>query len=591
MLASRPRTGPLVVVALFLSGALAGCLGAGPVETAALTTLPPLPRFEVLPGEAVWIEASSDGTELHANLFRPDTAAEPAWKAPTILVMSPYFGDDAREDPDDITSRPTYFRYQWLIDEFVPRGYAVAFADVRGTGDSGGCLEQTAELQWQDAYDTVETFGTAEWSNGKVGMFGKSYDAETQLSAAVMAPPHLATIVPVSSVSGQYEYSFYDGVPFTGLPFTPQAFASNAFYAQSDGLQVPRSEKGLMQYPTRVGCHPGMLAQGLDTTGDWNAFWEAREIRKHAEKVEASVLYVHGLQDWNVKPVAIRDWFDRIPSTKRAVLGQWAHDYPEQNRFVEEWSRQDWRETVVQWYDHFLLGVENGILDALPPVQVQDSAGVWRREATYPPTDTVPLALHLSADGLVAAPPAGGEPMRLRENGEAYVRNNAGVPLADQDSAPYAAVLAFDSAPFDADVRWSGWPTLAFEATLVPGLTPLPSKDAHFAAVLYDVAPDGEATWINRGYLSARHRDGVESPSDVPEGEAVQYVLRFHPSDTVVPAGHGLRLTLAGSDEWTMPENNGWAADIAAGTLTLPVVVRDMAAVALDVPMGAPIEE
>lgn len=568
---------------------LAGCVGAPAEEqavepAAAAAPLPPV-AFPVLPGQSVWIEASSDGTKLHARLFLPETSALPEWNAPTILVMSPYFGHDARTDSLDPASPPNYFRYQWLIDNFVPKGYALVFADVRGTGDSGGCLEQTAQLQWKDGYDVVEWLGTQDWSSGKVGMFGKSYDAETQQSTAVMAPPHLATIVPVSSVSGQYEYGFYDGVPFT-----LQAFLSNLFYMVGDGLQAPTTPEGIVQYPTRPGCHPEMLAQGLDFSGDWNQFWEDREIRKRAADVKASVLYVHGLQDWNVKPVAIRDWFGLIPSEKRAILGQWAHDYPEQNRYKPDWSRADWRETVEKWYDHWLLGIDNGILQELAPVQVQDSSGVWRREETFPPTDAVPVTLHLATGKLQHEAPTPFE-LQLRENEEAFLAANTGLPVPEAPTDPLLTKLAFESEPLTQGMHLSGWPVLTFRFTLTDSLKPERSSlDPHFAAVLYDVDSSGKAGWFNRGYLSARHRQGVESPEPTPFQEEIEYVLRFFPADTLAPAGHKLRLEISGSDAWTQPEGSLWAGTLSGGRLDLPVIQRDWDAVRLDVPFGDPID-
>lgn len=584
---------PLALAVLVLvAPALAGCLGTAQL---APTSVPGLslgedleallsqPAFDALPGEQTWIPASSDGALLHLRLFLPDLSGSDH-QAPAILVMSPYFGSDARTDPLDAASPPSYFRYQWLLEHFVPRGYAVVFADVRGTGDSGGCLEQTAELQRQDGHDIVEWLAAQDWSNGKVGMFGKSYDAETQQGTAITAPPHLTTIVPVASVSGQYEWNFYDGVPLT-----LHTLVGNMGYMQGDGIQPPTTPEGASQYPSRVGCHPLMLAQAAHRDGDWDDYWDSRELRNGVANIQASVLYVHGLQDWNVRQVALRDWFDLIPSTKRAIFGQWAHDYPEENRWKAEWSRADWRTTVHAWYDHFLLGIDNGILDRLPPVQVQDSEGVWRSEATYPPRDAVNLTLHLVPEALVAEAAPLDPPLVFRENEEAFLRANTGLPVPSADTAPVMEQLVFESAPFPEAVHTAGWPVLEFDLALFDGFYPDPDTvtDAHFAANLY-LVEGGEATWVNSGYLSARHRDGVRNPAEVPEDEVLAYALRFHPADTVIPAGAALRLVLSGSDDQSEPEGTFWGANLHGGALRLPVIQRDGAAVTLDVPYGEP---
>ena len=120
-----------------------------------------------------------------------------------------------------------------VISYFTARGYAVAQGDVRGTGESGGCLEQTSTNQIDDGARFVEYLGKdAPWTNGSVGMYGISYDGETQVSTAGLGDPektkYLKAIVPSESVGGQYEWSNYDGVPYTG-----QAMLGNGGYFAS----------------------------------------------------------------------------------------------------------------------------------------------------------------------------------------------------------------------------------------------------------------------------------------------------------------------------------------------------------------------
>ena len=94
---------------------------------------------------------------------------------------------------------------------FVPKGYAYARADVRGTYNSGGCWDYGGIKERQDGYDLVEWLGTRGWSNGKVAMTGGSYDGTTANAAAVENPPHLATIVPVSAISRWWGYAYQQG--------------------------------------------------------------------------------------------------------------------------------------------------------------------------------------------------------------------------------------------------------------------------------------------------------------------------------------------------------------------------------------------
>ncbi len=579
-----PRALGLVV--LLLTTGLAGCLATEETVDPASTEPVGLSetRFEALPAETAWIESSSDQAEMFAKLWRPDAPA--SWRAPVILVMTPYQGYDGREDPADPASPPSNPDYAWLIDTFVPRGYAVVFLDVRGTGESGGCLEQTGEQQRQDGYDAVQWLAEQPWSNGKVGMYGRSYRAETQIGTAVLAPPGLATIVPVASVSGQYEWNYYDGVPFTLHTLT-----GNAGYAASEGVQPPTTVEGLAQYPDRWSCQPEMLTVDPGHTGDWSPYWQERELRDLVHRIDGtSVLYVHGLQDWNVRQVAIRDMWDRFPTEKRAIFGQWSHAFPD-NGYDDEPARDDWRTIVHAWYDHHLLGRENGILDRLPPVQVQDDQGAWRAETTWPPADAEAVSFHLGLGELVRDDP--GEldpPLTFRENDEAFLRNNTPAPVPDADTGEVATQLVFESQALSEELRISGWPTLTLDLELFDGLYPDPDEeiDGHVAANLYVVGEDGQDRWLNSGYLSVRHKDGLDDPKPVAEDERVVYELRFHPQDSVIEAGSQLRLVISASDRWTEVQGSFYGANLYDGRLDLPVIERDLASTSLEVPLTIP---
>jgi predicted acyl esterase len=538
-------------------------------------------RFQPLPVEEVWTPSSVDGAMMHTVLWRPDTSSDPAWKAPTILIDTPYRTSDTRQDPLDSSEEMGSEAYDWLIHELVPRGYAIGYKDIRGTGESGGCLQQTSPIQWQDGYDVIEDLASRPWSSGKVGMFGKSYLAEAQYGAAILQPPHLTTIVPIASVSGQYEWNFYDGVPLTLHSPT-----GTGGYIATSGTPPGTTPQGLLGYPSHHDCDAYMMQQAADLSGDWNQYWEDRELRIHMADITASVLYVHGLQDWNVRQVALRDSFEHIPAEKREVIGQWHHDHPDGNTFREEWSRTDWRTLVHAWYDHELLGLDNGILERLPPVQVQDSLGAWRAEAAYPPTDAFPTTFHLG-DGVLSEVPVVPPELAIREDDESFLRSQ-GLPVEDQ-STDQATELVFTSAPLVAPLRFSGWPVLAFNMTLTDGLAPDPDEtiQATFAADLL-IAGCDQAGWINEGFLSARHKEGVRNPADVAEGSSIDYRLRFSPGDTVVPTGCAIELRFASSNADSQPALTFWSGVLHDGTLTFPSVDRDLAQVGLDVPMQAP---
>ena len=153
-----------------------------------------------------------DGVELSVQIFRPVVPA--GVKIPVILHLTPYhvlspihglglFAQSAADLP--------------LVDgaDLVYKGYAFVFADVRGTWASGGCWDYGGTKEQQDGFDLVEWLGTRPWTNGKVAMMGTSYPGTTPNAAAIMRPPHLATIIPISGISRWWGYAYQQGVRAT----------------------------------------------------------------------------------------------------------------------------------------------------------------------------------------------------------------------------------------------------------------------------------------------------------------------------------------------------------------------------------------
>ena len=101
-------------------------------------------------------------------------------RAPVILTYSPYSVLGRNGD----------------AGHWNPLGYARAYADVIGTGNSGGCYDYGGNREKRTGHDVVEWIARQRWSTGKVGMLGGSYDGTTQYATAVTHPRGLATIVP-----------------------------------------------------------------------------------------------------------------------------------------------------------------------------------------------------------------------------------------------------------------------------------------------------------------------------------------------------------------------------------------------------------
>jgi len=482
---------------------------------------------------------AADDVDLFVETWLPaakDGRTPPA-KLPTVLIMTPYVQPGEQRYPAR-NAEP-------VVDYFTARGYAVAQHHVRGTGASGGCLEQTSTKQIDDTGRVIEWLGRdAPWANGAVGMYGISYDAEVQISVAGRGDPdrikYLKAIIPSETVGGQYEYSFMDGVPYTG-----NALLSNGAYLALTSLTPDTTPQ---QIPGRLECQGEVLASSADVSGDLTPYWKVREYRPEITKFKAATLWLHGLADWNVQPITMSASFDRIPATTphKALVGVFEHNYPDKHNVQPDWQRPDWLPMALAWYDRYLKDLRTGV-ELWPNVQLQDSTGQWRSEPGFPQTGGPVGQLALAADGVLGAPAPTGSTAFAESDSEDRVvltTPSVGGPLH-----------------LTGEVIADLWLTTSMPDGHVTGVLEVLGADGAL------LAHQGGPAQGTHGARSLRHLDPMPDGYFVQEagrpaatGEPIRVPLRFQPADLVVPTGGKLRLTIAGQQAYareTAPSGAG----------------------------------
>jgi X-Pro dipeptidyl-peptidase len=470
-------------------------------------------------------------------IFRPDVG-DTGEKVPIIVNYSPYWSNLA---PPTSTGGDAYSLY--LIDHFVPRGYAVALVSVRGTGLSEGCFTIGGPQEVDDV-DKIATFlGELPWSNGDLAAVAKSYDGTVAQMLLTVENPHVKTIVPVSPISEWYKYNHFGGVTYSGSEGFNTIYEGTVSLQQTDDPSSGTYEKT----PTRI-CEESADVQTSQyqsvVTGDYSPYWQERNYTaKLPDTVSASVFYVHGLADWNVKPDHMVPWIDELHArnvTIKMWLGQWGHDYP---------HRDDWNETLLAWFDSELKGIDTGIRSQ-PLVQVQDNEGTWRDENDWPPTRATPTAYYPTSDGALGGTPGTGTAMY----GDA--------PEGILGVSPAAGSVVFESAPFEQEMRIAGTPFLTTTVSAT-------SARATLAAALL---VDGKV--VDQGFLDLVHRDGLETSVPMVPGESYQVLVHFYPQDIVVPKGGVLSLYISSGTPKDAPVaittlGAGGAVTLALDTTTL----------------------
>ncbi len=498
-----------------------------------------------------------DGTDLYVETWLPKRKGShtPPKRIPTILIMTPYVSQGAEEYPPGSV-------LPGFIDYFTARGFAVAQHHVRGTGESGGCLEQTAENQWKDGATIVEYLGKKTyWTNARIGMYGASYDAETQISTAAYGNPkqtkYLKAIIPTASVGSQYDWNFMDGVPWAGQPLI-----GNSAYLGGVGM-VPGQEPAPQRYPEKFTCQGEVMTSSDDQHGDFTEYWQNREYRPGAPDVKAATLMVHGLRDFNVQDITLAGFFDQLSkkTPHKGLFGVWNHAFPGSHGSVEPaWNRADWYDMVTSWFDRYLKGL-NTKVEQWPDVQVQDNTGQWWTVDEFPTTGG-PL-------GQLGLGP-GGELGEGRPEGEtSFIEQpQVGFALANQQTV-------YETKKVTAPLHLTGQPMLDLWLSSN-------REDGHIGAKLEVIGKDGDPLTHEGSYSEFHATYGVRSLQHIdpmkrgwfeqeagkpfPTNKPTRVTVRFLPTDLVVLPGQTLRLTISGSVGYSkgdsLPSGSG-------GTITI----------------------
>jgi X-Pro dipeptidyl-peptidase len=536
------------------------------------------------------IDQDADGVadRIAVEIMRP--AGDRDLKVPAIIDASPYYTTVGRgnetEKIGDVDGDGTNDKWPLFYDNFfVPRGYAYVLAQMNGTGNSSGCplhggagdiAGMKSVIDWLNgrtvAYTTLtgSVAATAGWHDGSSAMIGKSYDGTLANGVAATGVAGLKTIVPISAISDWYRYSRMSGVLYSG-------WSSN--YPSSLSNTVTNDDRKALCAPTRTT----MNAADGDDTGDMNPFWDERDYLQDVANVKASVFAVHGFQDDNVKLDHLGPWWDGLKAgdvPRKLWLLRGGHVDPFDSR------RAVWVDTLHRWFDHWLLGVPNGIMGE-PPVTVEESKDVWQDYGDWPLPGSTPVPVYLRG----TAPDAAGA-LGLSSGGAldslTWIDQGAQTETAiiNDPLGPQVRRRVFLSAPLEQDLRISGTPVLDIGAALDKpqsnlgavlvdygageqttrggeGISTHPTdRDCWGASTTREYPPgtvvDHDACYrvvskptiavtqwrITRGILDSANRNSLTSVEPVTPATQTRFSWPLIPDEHVIPKGHQLGVVL-----------------------------------------------
>ncbi len=266
-----------------------------------------------------------------------------------------------------------------LNDYFLPRGFANLYVSGVGTKDSQG-LMTNGDYQQIEAYKNVIDWLNgrcraftdhtrkrqikADWSNGKVATTGISYLGTMSNGLATTGVDGLEVIIAEAGISSWYNYYRENGLVTSPGGYPGEDFDSLAELTYSrnllagDYIRVNEAHQADLE----------KVKEKLDRkTGDYNQFWHDRNYLLNAHKVKAEVVFTHGSQDWNVKPLHVYQMFHALPDNirKHLFFHHGAHVY------MNNWQSIDFRESMNALLSKKLLGLTTDY--QLPTVIWQDN--------------------------------------------------------------------------------------------------------------------------------------------------------------------------------------------------------------------------
>ena len=268
-----------------------------------------------------------------------------------------------------------------LNDYLLPRGFANLYVSGVGTKDSEG-LMTSGDYQQIEAYKNVIDWLNgrcraftdhtrqreikATWSNGKVATTGISYLGTMSNGLATTGVDGLEVIIAEAGISSWYNYYRENG-----LVTSPGGYPGEDF----DSLAELTYSRNLLggDYLHHNAAHQAdldIVKKELDrASGDYNQFWHDRNYLLHADQVKAEVVFTHGSQDWNVKPLHVFNMFQALPASikKHLFYHNGAHVY------LNNWQSIDFRESMNALLSKKLLGYDSSY--ELPTVIWQDNTG------------------------------------------------------------------------------------------------------------------------------------------------------------------------------------------------------------------------
>ena len=485
-----------------------------------------------------------------------------------------------------------------LNDYFLPRGFANIYVSGLGTKDSQGIMPN-GDYRQIEAYKNVidwlngrcraftdhsrERQVKADWSNGKVATTGLSYLGTMSNGIATTAVDGLEVIIAEAGISSWYNYYRENG-----LVTSPGGYPGEDL----DSLDELTYSRNLLagDYIRGNDAHKASieeLKKNLDRkTGDYNQFWHERNYLLNAHKVKAEVVFTHGSQDWNVKPLHVYQMFNALPSSikKHLFYHNGAHVY------INNWQSVDFRESMNALLSQRLLGQKTEY--QLPTVIWQDNTAeqTWLTLKDFG-NQNEHKTFSLGTEEAV---------IQNRYQDSDFERFGKSYPTFNNELYQGKVNQLTIDLPVTENIHLNGRIKLnlrlkssinkgLLSAQLLelgekkylqpyPGILSVRTLDNgryHMLDNLFELPYSQSAQRVvTKGYLNLQNRDGLLDIKEVTPNEWMEFQLELQPTIYKLQQGDTLRLVLYTTDfEITVRDNSDYqlTVDLSQSSMQVPV--------------------
>ncbi len=538
-----------------------------------------------------------DGVRLATDIYRPKTD-EPV---PIIFSRTPYNFNAWRDG--EMSTRA----YRSAL-EAVKRGYAYVVQNERGRYFSEGEWDILG-TPLTDGYDAFTWMAEQPWSNGKVGTLGCSSTAEWQMAVASLDHPALGALVPmgfgagVGRIGEWYEQgNWYRGgaqqMLFTSWLYGVQNDVSRPMLdpniSQEDRIRISRSFDFAPERPrvnwTEAFWHLPVQDIIKNVEGPKGIYEKMIRRTPNSPAWYEGGLY-HDDMPFGAPSMWFMSWYDvstgpnlalfnhvrenatdpEVANNQFAVIAPTTHcgfRRATEETIVGERNvgdaRLDYDALVYGWFDYWLKGEDNGILEEMPKVQYYTMGlGKWQSSDTWPPEGAEMTTYYLTSGGhanslfgdgkLTTTPPGPDTPPDNFTYDPANPVTSYGGNVCCTGGAIQGGafdqrkmetrhdILVYTSEPLEEGIEVSG----TIEITLFVSTD---VKDTDFTVKLLDVYPDGRAYNLDETIQRARYREGYDKEVFMEEGKVYEIPVSPMSTSNYFAPGHRIRIEVSSSN-------------------------------------------